>query len=111
MALPPGRYPLGSDWVAEHLARVNTDIKQMQRSRDFPVNTCPASRHTQSIAEGLVAGGYPMLASDPEHCGGSIASTVRSLYEARSFLHSLGYTWRVNDEGKSEWIKADDIKD
>lgn len=52
-----------------------------------------------------------MLASDPEHCGGSIASTVRSLYEARSFLHSLGYTWRVNDEGKSEWIKADDIKD
>lgn len=115
MALPTGRYPLGSDWFAEHAARVDTDIQRMQRSRDFSVNTCPASRHTQMIAEGLAGNGavdgYPMLTEDPKHCAGSIASTVNSLYEARSFLHSLGYTWRVNDEGKSEWIKADDVKD
>lgn len=108
MALPPGRYPLGSDWVAEHLKGVDEDIKQMQRSRNFSVNTCPASRHTQMIAEGLVSDGYPMLAEDPAHCAGSIASTVSSLYDARTFLHSLGYTWRASRAGPTEWIKIDD---
>ena len=111
MTLPPGRYPLGADWVAAHTAKVDEDIARMQRRRDFPVNTCPASRHTQSIAEGLFKGGYPMLAEDPEHCAGSIASTVSSLYDARSFLASLGYTWRVSADGKTEWIKTDDITD
>lgn len=107
MSLPPGRYPLGSDWLAAHTAKVDEEIRQMQASRDFPVNTCPASRHVQLMAEGLSKDGYPMLQEDPKHCAGSLASVVGSLYEARSFLHSLGYTWTVVD-GKSVWKKADD---
>lgn len=56
-------------------------------ARNFPDNTCAASRHAEMIARKMVEkGGYPMLAEEPEHCAISILSTVVSLYEARTKL-------------------------
>lgn len=56
-------------------------------ARDFPANTCPASRHAQMIGEALMKGEpYPMLTDEPELCGESILSTVASLWEARTKL-------------------------
>lgn len=109
MTLPPGRKPISDDWykkVAESYAR---DIKHMQESRKFMENTCPASRHTQMIAEELhQTGEYAMLQEEPAHCAGSIASVVSSLYQARSFLKSLGYNWRVLDNGSVEWYTKEE---
>jgi hypothetical protein len=82
------------------------NIERMDQFRDFPNNTCPASRHVQMIAEGLYTiGGYPMLQDDPQHCATSIASVVSSLYQTRSFLLSLGYSWSVDQDGNLEWKK------
>jgi hypothetical protein len=81
-------------------------LSQMQRYREFPHNTCPASRHVQMIAEELYTmGAYPLLQDDPQHCASSIASVVSSLYQARSFLLSLGYSWSTKIDGDIEWKK------
>lgn len=59
--------------------------KRLRKARRFPENTCPASRHTQMIGEALpTKKGYPMLQEEPEHCAGSLLSTVAALYEART---------------------------
>lgn len=84
------------------------EIKQMNLVRDFPNNTCPASRHAQIIAEALAKGEkYSMLEEDPEHCAESIASVVSSLYQTRTFLKEMGYDWRVGDDQTVEWYKTD----
>lgn len=58
-----------------------------RKSDGKTVVTCPASRHTQMIAEYVGTGkGYTMLQDEPEHCAESILSTVTSLYEARLLL-------------------------
>lgn len=60
-------------------------IKEARQARHFPNNTCPASRHLQMIGEALCRGKpYPMLAEEPEHCGGSMLATVTALYETRT---------------------------
>jgi len=100
--LPEGRAPLSDTWFA----RESTSIQSMQDSRSFMVNTCPASRHVQMMAENLhKTGSYPMLEEDPVHCAESLASVVSSLYQARSFLIELGYTWVSNADGTVTWIK------
>ena len=89
----------------------NIDVSLMIESRDFPNNTCPASRHTQIIAEALAkAEKYNMLEEDPVHCASSIASVVSSLYQTRTFLKSLGYDWRIGKNQTVEWfrVEADD---
>lgn len=68
-------------------------------ARNFPINTCPASRHTQLIGEALVAGKpFPAL-SDPgemKDCGESLLATVGALYEARTKL--------TNPAGCGDWM-------
>lgn len=65
-------------------------LSKVGRLRRFPHNTCPASRHTQMIAEALAKGKpYPMLQEEPEHCAGSILSVLASLYRARTQLAKL----------------------
>jgi hypothetical protein len=60
-------------------------LKELRKARQFPVNTCPYSRHAQMIGENLVREKpYPMLQEEPEHCGGTILATVLSLYQART---------------------------
>lgn len=58
-------------------------------ARNFPVNTCPASRHTQLIGESLVAGRIFSALNDRAEmkgCGESLLATVDALYEARTKL-------------------------
>ena len=78
-------------WVVENRTMTDTThddlVRQMNDARDFPANTCGASRHAAMIAEALCSGeDYPMLAEDPDHCGGSIAATVAALWECRTKL-------------------------
>jgi hypothetical protein len=77
-------------------------VGQLRKSRNFPTNTCPYSRHAQMIGENLVRGKpYPMLQEEPEHCGGSILATVLALYEARTDL--AGLPSRIADWLASEY--------
>src|SRR5690606_35631198 len=71
-------------------------MKRAKEARDFPYNTCPASRHAQMIGEALVNGSpYPMLTEEPEHCGQSILATVAALYKARRLAASgQGVDWQ-----------------
>jgi hypothetical protein len=65
-------------------------LERMNDARDFPANTCSASRHAAMIAEALCRReDYPMLAEEPEHCGGSIAATVSALWECRAKLAEI----------------------
>ena len=60
-------------------------IRRVNSARNFPTNTCPASRHAAIIGTHLIRGeSYAMLADEPEHCGGTILSVVESLWKARS---------------------------
>lgn len=64
--------------------------RRVNRARNFPTNTCPASRHLHIMADALSSGrGYPMLQEEPEHCAGSIYAVLESLWKARSELVRL----------------------
>ena len=71
-----------------HPANKITNLRRrVMRARNFPVNTCPASRHLQLIAEDLAAGrACQILADDPELCAGSMLSVLESLFKARTQL-------------------------
>jgi hypothetical protein len=106
--LPEGRKPLDPEWFGKQIYSLDREIQRMNKSRKFMENTCPASRHVQMMAEDLAkVGKYPMLQEDPKHCAGSIASVVNSLYSARSFLQSLGYTWEIDSNGNVNWVKEE----
>lgn len=65
-------------------------LKAMRKARDFPGNTCAASRHAALIAEHLIKQGQMhMLTDEPGHCGESIAHTVAALWRARARLERL----------------------
>ena len=65
-------------------------IRRVNRARNFPTNTCPASRHVQMIGEALLRGrNYLMIDEEPEHVGGSLLSVVESLYKARTEIDRL----------------------
>lgn len=64
--------------------------RRVDRARNFPTNTCPASRHVHIMADCLTRkGGYPMLTEEPEHCALSLYSVLESLFKARSELARL----------------------
>lgn len=103
--LPPGRKLLDNEWFSKQLEILESEMSRMIKYRNFPNNTCPASRHVQIIAEALSKDGkYPMFDEDPKHCATSIASVISSLYAARSFLDHLGYTWKTDDNGDVKWV-------
>ena len=65
-------------------------IRRANRARNFPTNTCPASRHVHMIGECLIRGKrYHMIDEDPEHVGGSLLSVVESLFKARTEIDTL----------------------
>ena len=70
--------------------RIKALVRAVDKARDFPVNTCAASRHTEQIGEALAKRRlYMMLAEEPAHCGESILATVKALYEARTEIKRL----------------------
>ena len=75
-------------------------LEKMEAARRFPHNTCPASRHVELMALALAKEGqFPGFEDDPDHCAGSMASVLASLFEARDMLGRLGYTWSCDEEG------------
>lgn len=79
-----------TDQTEADKARHRKLLKDLAKARDFPANTCPASRHAQIIGERLLKGKpYPMLTEEPEHCAETILAVVLALYRARSKLTDL----------------------
>lgn len=64
--------------------------RRVDQARNFPVNTCGASRHVAMIADALADGHqYAMLEEEPAHCAGSMFATVAALWEARTEIERL----------------------
>lgn len=69
--------------------------KRAAKARNFPTNTCPASRHLHIMADLLMTPNkrddlrYPMFRDEPEHCAASIYDTITALWKARTELESL----------------------
>ena len=63
-------------------------IDRMDAARDFPANTCPASRHVQMIAENLLRQ-QPIDPREQQHCGESIAVVVANLWEVRTIADAV----------------------
>ena len=60
-------------------------LKQLKEARNFPINTCPRSRHVEMIAEKLFKGKvFHILNEEPKHCAESMLCTVKSLYLERT---------------------------
>lgn len=71
--------------------------RRVNRARNFPTNTCPASRHLHIMADVLAAGKrYPMFDEEPRHCAESILSMLESLWKARTRIAVLEATLKVS---------------
>lgn len=65
--------------------RLRAQRRRTDKARQFPANTCPASRHLHLIADALAKGQpYPMLAEEPQHCALTMLSVLESLWTART---------------------------
>jgi hypothetical protein len=64
--------------------------RRVNKARNFPTNTCPASRHIHIMADCLLKKNrdgslrYPMFQEEPEHCAITLLSVIASLWELRS---------------------------
>jgi hypothetical protein len=76
--------------------------RRVNRARNFPTNTCGASRHLHMMADALAEGReYHMLAEEPEHCACSIYAILASLWETRAQL------WTLREKYEPEQLRAD----
>lgn len=75
----------------EHDAAILRNVRRrVNRVRDFPENTCSASRHLHLMASQLAAGKpYSMLQEEPQHCAMTMLSVLESLWKARTELARL----------------------
>lgn len=62
--------------------------ERVDAARNFPSNTCPASRHVALIAD-MLAERLPHATEDPEHCAESLYVTVEALWKARTEIDAL----------------------
>lgn len=64
--------------------------RRANRARNFPENTCAASRHLHLMADRLASGKpYPMLAEEPQHCAMTMLAVLESLWKARTEMARL----------------------
>lgn len=64
--------------------------RRVANARDFPENTCPASRHLHLMASALATGkNYPMLTEEPTHCAETMLAVLEALWKARTELARL----------------------
>jgi hypothetical protein len=71
-------------------ARLKNLRRRVNRARNFPENTCSASRHLHLIANQLAAGRpYPMLQEEPAHCAMTILCVLEALWKARTEVERL----------------------
>lgn len=62
--------------------------RRVSRARNFPENTCSASRHLHLIAERL-AKGEKMMIDEPEHAAETMLAVLESLWKARTEIDRL----------------------
>lgn len=72
----------------DDMARLKNLRRRVKRARNFPENTCSASRHLHMIAERL-ATGEPMLIDAPERCAETMLAVLESLWKARTEIDRL----------------------
>lgn len=85
----PYKPKLFEDSMLPHNRMVNVR-RRVNRAKNFPVNTCPASRHVHIMANNLTRYGKDyLLDTEPEHCAGSLYSVLESLWKARTELSKL----------------------
>ena len=83
-------------------------IRRVNRARQFPTNTCPASRHVHMIGEALIRGKkHYMIDEEPEHVGGSLLATVEALFKARTEIDRLRAKLGMPSRTQEELIKFD----
>jgi len=64
--------------------KLNNLRRRVNKARDFPKNTCGASRHLHIMAESLATGKqYPMLQEEPEYCAESMLAVLEELWKTR----------------------------
>jgi hypothetical protein len=74
----------------EALREAQKALKVCNAVRRFPVNTCPASRHVQLAAQGLIRDGHhPAFQEEPLHIASSMLAVVTELYKARTRIAEL----------------------
>lgn len=62
-------------------------LTRLESARDFPANTCSASRHAEDIGSHLMSSPDARIDTESvQHIGESICATVCALYEARAEL-------------------------
>lgn len=64
--------------------------RRVNRARNFPANTCPASRYLQFMAEDLLRYGrcWP-IEEEPDDCAAVMLSVLESLWKTRTELARL----------------------
>ena len=71
--------------TAEEKKRITAARRCANKARNFPTNTCPASRHLHIMAEQLIRHGkYPMFEEEPIHCAETMLAVLASLWELRT---------------------------
>lgn len=75
---------------AHDAAILRNTRRRVNRARNFPANTCAASRHLHLMACQLAAGKpYPMLQEEPAHCAMTMLAVLESLWKARTEVARL----------------------
>lgn len=70
--------------------RYQSLINRVEKARNFPHNTTPASRYIAMIGQHLFEDGKSFsLDDDPQHCGESMLLTVADLWETKNKIHEL----------------------
>ena len=76
---------------ADENVRLKKLRRRVNRARNFPDNTCGASRHLHIMADVLSSGRpYPMLQEEPTHCAETFYAVIAALWEARTTLARIG---------------------
>jgi hypothetical protein len=69
----------------EYRREIANARRRVNRVRDFPRGTCPASRHLHMIADALGSHEkYHMLDEEPEHCAITMYAVLESLWKLRA---------------------------
>lgn len=69
-------------------------IQRVEKARNFPYNTTPASRHVAMMGRRLVEDGKSFsLDDDPQHCGESMLLTVADFWETKE--RAINLVWVI----------------
>ena len=84
------RFASGNTLIISGDTNAQSLKSRADKARDFPMNTCPASRHVQEMGERLIRDGNSYwLTDDPAQAGESMLAVVAALWEARSEIARL----------------------